>query len=58
MADPNRPLWQWSACELAEAIGARKVTAAEAVGAAAARMRACPSHLFVVPVHAALRVYS
>ena len=40
MADPNRPLWQWSACELAEAIAARKVTAVEAVGSAVARMRA------------------
>src|SRR5262245_45728542 len=40
MADPNRPLWQWSACELAEAIAARKVTAADAVGDAVARMRA------------------
>jgi amidase len=40
MAGPNRPLWQWSACELAEAIAARKVTAAEAVGGAVARMRA------------------
>src|SRR5262245_44154190 len=40
MADANRPLWQWSACELAEAIAARKVTAAEAVGSAVARMRA------------------
>src|SRR5262245_65680101 len=40
MQDPSRPLWQWSACELAEAIAARKVTAAEAVGDAVARMRA------------------
>src|SRR5258705_344180 len=40
MADPNRPLWQWSACELAEAIAARKVTAGDAVGTAVARMRA------------------
>jgi len=40
MADPNRPLWQWSACELADAIAARKVTAADAVGTAVARMRA------------------
>jgi len=40
MADPNRPLWQWSACELAEAIAARKVTAVEAVDSAVARMRA------------------
>jgi amidase len=40
MPDGSRPLWQWSACELAEAIAARKVTAAEAVGQAVARMRA------------------
>ena len=40
MADPNRPLWQRSACELAEAITARKVTAAEVVDAAVTRMRA------------------
>ena len=40
MADANRPLWQWSACEMAEAITARKVTAVEAVGSAVARMRA------------------
>ena len=38
MSDPSRPLWQWSACDLAEAIAARKVTAVEAVGAAVARM--------------------
>ena len=29
MADANKPLWQWSACELAEAIATRKVTAIE-----------------------------
>jgi len=40
MADTTRPLWQWSACELAEAIAARKVTAVDAVGNAVARMRA------------------
>src|SRR5215475_6234056 len=40
MAATNRPLWQWSACELAEAIAARKVTAVEAVGSAVTRMRA------------------
>ena len=40
MAASTRPLWQWSACELAEAIAARKVTAVEAVGSAVARMRA------------------
>jgi amidase len=40
MADSKRPLWQWSACELADAITARTVTAVEAVGSAVARMRA------------------
>src|SRR5262245_43503676 len=40
MADANRPLWQWSACELAEAVAARKVTAVEVVGSAVTRMRA------------------
>src|SRR5262245_15735922 len=29
MADLNKPLWQWSACELAEAVAARRVTAVE-----------------------------
>src|SRR5574342_146531 len=40
MSAPNKPLWQWSACELAEAIAARRVTAVDAVGSAVARMRA------------------
>src|SRR4026209_2537352 len=40
MAASNRPLWQWSACDLAEAIAARRVTAVEAVGSAVDRMRA------------------
>src|SRR4026208_2557027 len=40
MAASNRPLWQWSACDLAEAIAARRVTAVEAVGRAGDRMRA------------------
>ena len=40
MAASNRPLWQWSACELAEAIAARKLTAVDAVGSALDRMRA------------------
>ena len=53
MTDPNRPLWQWSACELAEAITARKVTAAEVVGAAVARMRATNGKMnAVVNLHA------
>lgn len=40
MPDKNRPLWQWSACDLAEAIAARTVTAAEVVGSVVARLRA------------------
>ena len=32
-------LWQWSACDLAAAIAERKISAAEAVGAAVQRMR-------------------
>src|SRR5678809_1462300 len=36
MTASNKPLWQWSACELAEAIAARSVTAVEAVGRAGA----------------------
>ena len=40
MADANKPLWQWSACELAESIAARKMTATEVVGSAVTRMRA------------------
>lgn len=39
MTDAKRPLWQWSACGLAEAIAARRVTTVEAVGSAVARMR-------------------
>ena len=38
MAAPNRPLWQWSACDLTEAVAARRVTAVEAVGSAVERM--------------------
>src|SRR4026207_2240063 len=40
MTASNKPLWQWSACELAEAIAARSVPAGGAVGSAVARMRA------------------
>ena len=39
MADAKKPLWQWSACDLAEAIAARRVTTVEAVGAVVTRMR-------------------
>ncbi len=34
----DRPLWQWSACELAAAIAAREISAAEAVEAALGRV--------------------
>jgi len=34
----KRPLWQWSACDLAEAIAARRVTTVDAVGSVVARM--------------------
>ena len=37
MAD--RPLWQWSACELADAIAAREITSAQAVSATLERVR-------------------
>ncbi len=36
----ERPLWQWSACDLAQAIAAKKLSAADAVGNAVERMRA------------------
>ena len=36
----DTPLWQWSACDLAEAISSGSVSAAEAVGACVDRMRA------------------
>jgi amidase len=39
MADAKRPLWQWSACDLAEAIAARRVKTVEAVGSVVTRMR-------------------
>src|SRR5262245_41229387 len=48
MADAKRPLWQWSACELAEAIAARKVTAVEAGSSAVTRMRATNGKLIGV----------
>lgn len=35
----DTPLWQWSACELAEAIANGEVSAAEAVGSVVTRMR-------------------
>ena len=36
----NRPLWQWSACDLAKAIAAEQISCAEAVTNAVERMRA------------------
>jgi len=39
MTDAKRPLWQWSACDLAEAIAARRVTTVEAVSSVVTRMR-------------------
>jgi len=39
MTDAKRPRWQWSACDLAEAIAARRVTTVDAVGSVVARMR-------------------
>jgi amidase len=44
----DKPLWQWSACDLAAAIAARKVTAVEAVGACVERMRATNGKLNAV----------
>ncbi len=46
MAD--RPLWQLSACELAATIAAKKVSAAEVVGATVERMRDCNPHINAV----------
>ena len=37
---PDAPLWQWSACDLAAAIFAGKVTSADAVASVVERMRA------------------
>ena len=40
MSDGSKPLWQWSACDLAAAIAAHEVSCVEAVGAATDRMHA------------------
>ncbi len=48
MTDKNKPLWQWSACDIAEAVAARKVTPSEAVGSAVERMRETNGHLNAV----------
>jgi len=45
---PDAPLWQWSACDLAAAIGQGQVTAAEAVGSVVDRMRATNGQLNAV----------
>lgn len=37
----DRPLWQWSACELAAAIAGKRITAVEAVTSTVERMRNC-----------------
>jgi amidase len=44
----DKPLWQWSACEIAEATHRGAVSAADAVGAAVERMRAVNGHLNAV----------
>ncbi|MEQ9642466.1 MAG: amidase family protein [Alphaproteobacteria bacterium] len=48
MTDNNKPLWQWSACDIAEAVAGRKVTPSEAVGSAVERMRETNGHLNAV----------
>lgn len=48
MLDSAKPLWQASACDLAEAIAARAVSCEEAVGAAVERMRAVNPRLNAV----------
>ena len=48
MTDLSRPLWQMSACDLANAIRSRQVTCEDAVGAAVERMRAVNGHLNAV----------
>jgi len=44
----ERPLWQWSACELATAIAEGDISSTEAVTAAVGRMRACNPHINAV----------
>lgn len=44
----DRPLWQLSACDLADAIHSRMVTCTEATNAAIGRLRACNPHLNAV----------
>ena len=39
MLDTTKPLWQASACDIAEAVASRQISASEAVGAAVQRMR-------------------
>ncbi len=48
MLDSAKPLWQASACDLAEAIAGRALSAEEAVAAAVERMRAVNPRLNAV----------
>ncbi len=41
MTTDTRPLWQWSACDLAAALRDRRLSAAEAMDAVLARVEAC-----------------
>jgi amidase len=44
----DRPLWQWSACDLAQAIADKKVSSAEAVASVVARMHETNGHINAV----------
>jgi hypothetical protein len=44
MTDAKRSRWQWSACDMAEAIAARRVTTVDAVGSVVARARSTAEH--------------
>lgn len=48
MLDTTKPLWQASACDIAEAVASRATTAEDAVGAAVERMRAVNGRLNAV----------
>lgn len=48
MLDTTKPLWQAGACDIAEAVAGRRLTAEEAVGAAVERMRAVNGRLNAV----------
>ena len=45
MTQPDKPLWQWSACDIAQATTAGELKAADAVGAAVERTRTTNGHL-------------